>query len=129
MAGLCSAPDIANSCQLLMKDSVGALCDEGNEKASDELGQRLKMGVTLCAWVINLQMRCAFWLGHEYIHRSETESAIPQPIRQLLATDSESNKTSPVDSLPVPDDLMLLASFRLRQLDSGNNRDKSGKAR
>lgn len=113
-----TATDIAKYCQLLMQDSVVALCDDSNDEGSLELSHRIKLGVTLCAWVISLQMRGAFWLGHEFIHRSETESKMPQRIRQLLVTDNESGTALSVNaSKPVPDDLMLLASFRLRQLD------------
>lgn len=118
-----TAAKVADSCGLLMKDSVAALCgkhdndDGGSESESNDFNHRVKLGVTFCAWLINLQMRCAFWLGHEYIHRSETESAIPQPIRHLLITDAEANSASSPNALHIPDDLMLLASFRLRQLD------------
>jgi len=104
-----TAPEVAELCQLLMQNSVKALCDIKNDSAEE----RTKLGVTLCAWIINLQMRCAFWLGYEYIHKSETDATIPLPIRQMLSASKKDSE----GAAGVPDDLMLLATFRLRQLD------------
>ncbi|CAB9518339.1 expressed unknown protein [Seminavis robusta] len=97
-----TAPIIAHCCEKLTAISVKKLCSRNHQE----------LGVSLCRWATNSQMRCAFWLGHKYSEGSELESSATSCIRDLVLT------AAIADSDPEAiDDMLYLASFRLRRLD------------
>jgi len=114
-----SAPSIATCCGTLMKNSVPALLGEGKVESAANL-QRKKLGIALWAWILHLQMKCAFWLGLQYIQLSENEMPPTHSIGSLLAAavaQHNNDQFSNQDKRELTDGLILLASYRLRQLD------------
>lgn len=109
-----TAAAVARYSESIMNSSVQTLCGEDDEVQSTDLLTRY--GVKLCGWIIALQMRASFWLGYEYIEKSEIGSSVPPSVRQLLANAAASDEvgSSPTSLI---DDLVMLASFRLRKLD------------
>ena len=125
-----TAADTASYCKQLMKNSVYTLCNKETHGGESTDTLSLGLGMSLCGWIIDLQMRCAFWLGHSYVAKqTEGESALPPRVRQILFSESQALLPSPIKkasgeaspalrcSEDTREELLLLASHRLQQLD------------
>lgn len=109
-----TAPNVALICEFMMNNAVKILCNETEEQHA--ITRRMKYGVKLCAWIQHLQMKCSFWLGYQYIQQSETDASMPRSVRRLIS-DTACISITDKRMLPLLDDVVLLASFRLRKLD------------
>jgi Urb2/Npa2 family len=104
-----TAPVIAHCCEKLVNTSAKELCDD---VCSDQEAWRTRLGITLCRFVTQLQMQCAFWLGHQYSQACELEWSMTCRVNELpFATDTTNAGENAID------DLLCIACFRLRRLD------------
>ena len=87
-------------------DTVSSLVKEFSQNVIISLIERNSTcALKLCAWLINLQGQCAFWLGREH------QFIIPEEVQKKLSDDAYIGNSNATDEAP-----LLLMSHRLEQL-------------
>jgi hypothetical protein len=115
-----TSSDIDSLCRGIMDGSVRVLIGE-NDIRTSKVFHLVKEGLTLCGWTIELQTRCAFWMGNEKDNLAPVEDDMPAQIVDILTQATkvvgiENPKGKGMDQ--IMDELLFLSCHRIQQLHS-----------
>jgi hypothetical protein len=115
-----TSSDIDSLCRGIMDGSVRVLIGE-NDIRTSKVFHLVKEGLTLCGWTIELQTRCAFWMGNEKDNLAPVEDDMPAQIVDILtqATKFVGTKNQREKGMDqIMDELLFLSCHRIQQLHS-----------
>jgi hypothetical protein len=115
-----TSSDIDSLCRGIMDGSVRVLIGESDIRTS-KVFHLMKEGLTLCGWTIELQTRCAFWMGNEKDNLAPVEDDMPAQIVDILSQATKAvgikyPKGKGMDQ--IMDELLFLSCHRIQQLHS-----------